>query len=112
MKHLFLGLIASILLSLSGHAASLNCNSNFVQSKTLSNAVDEKSQVTEVFEKQNNSTFSPEKLCTIIVKMTIKVNNKEVVIETTQSFEASTFGCIAAKVAAFIVSTLEPSVTL
>ncbi len=112
MKHLFLGLIATILFSFSGYAENLNCNTSFVKSQSLSYSNDGKSSITEEFRNLDMSQFIPEKLCTVIVKMTIKVNNKEVVIESTQSFEASTFGCIAAKVAAFIVSTLDPSIKI
>ncbi len=112
MKHLFLGLIATILFSFSGYAENLNCKTSFVKTESLSYSIDGKSNITGEIRNLDESTFTPEKLCTVIVKMTIKVNNKEVVLETTHSFEASTFGCIAAKVAAFIVSVLEPSISM
>jgi hypothetical protein len=112
MKHLFLGLIATIMFSLSGYAENMNYNSSFVKSQAQSYSIDGKSLMNKEIRNSDKKLFAPEKLCVVTVKMTIKVNNKEVVIETTQSFEASTFGCIAAKAAAFIVSVLEPSITI
>lgn len=111
MKNLVLGLIATILFSVNGFAKNDLDESNNLKKEINSFVIDGKTFTPKEFSQLDINKIALAKECTITVKVTIQTPKGPQTIETTETFDASWVGCLAAKVGAFLVSLLEPSIT-
>ena len=111
MKKVFFGLIATVMLSVSGFASNV-VNGTITKQEITSYTIDGKSYSPAEF-----SALSPELLnvvipCTIIVSVTITINGITRTTSHTETFEASWWGCFFTKVGAFLASALGSNIKL
>ena len=109
MKKVFFGLIATVVFSVSGFATNVD-NFTVLKQEITSISIDGKSYSPLEF-----STLSPEFLktaapCTVTTSIQFSANGITFEIPITKTFEASWWGCLLAKVAAFLASIWHPSI--
>jgi hypothetical protein len=109
MKKLFFGLIATVMFSFVGFASNVD-NGTILKKEITSYTIDGKSYSPKEF-----SALSPEFLktaapCTVTTTITVETPVGPMSFTDTSTFEASWWACLLAKVAAFVVSLLTPSV--
>jgi hypothetical protein len=109
MKKVFFGLIATIMFSVSGFASNV-ANGTITKKEITSFTIDGKSYSPAEF-----SALSPEFLkeaapCTVTVKITVQTPIGPVTFNDEITFDASWWGCLLAKVAAFLASIWTPSI--
>ena len=110
MKKLFFGLIATVMFSVSGFA-KIDLNESIVVKKEITSyTIDGKTFTPKVFSQLDSKKLDLERECTITVTVTVQTPNGPRQITTTETFEASWWGCLAARVAAFIAGLWTPSI--
>ena len=108
MKKVFFGLIATVMFSVSGFASNV-VNGTITKQEITSYTIDGKSYSPAEF-----SALSPEFLktaapCTVKSTIHININGIDFSIPISETFEASWWVCMLAKVAAFLASVWTPS---
>ena len=108
MKKVFFGLIATVMLSVSGFASNV-VNGTITKQEITSYTIDGKSYSPAEF-----SALSPEFLkeaapCTVTTTIHGTLNGIAFEFPITRTFEATWLGCLLAKAAAFLVSIWTPS---
>ena len=63
------------------------------------------------FSELDSKVIELAKECTVTIKLTVETPAGPMTFTTTETFEASWLGCLAAQVGAFLVSLLTPSIT-
>ncbi|NHN26345.1 hypothetical protein FIA58_011705 [Flavobacterium jejuense] len=109
MKKLVFGLIATVLFSFTA-SANNTAEVNPVQKEITNYVLDGKSYSPFEFSKLSAETLEDAKACTVTVNVTVNTPSGPQTFTTTETFEASWLGCLAAKVAAFLASIWQPSV--
>jgi hypothetical protein len=103
MKKVFFGLIATVVFSVSGFATNVD-NFNILKQEITSYTIDGKSYSPKEF-----SALSPEFLkvaapCTVTIIVIVETLYGPVTLNEEITFDASWWGCLLAKVAAFLAS--------
>jgi hypothetical protein len=110
MKNLFFGLIATVMISVSGFAKN-DLNESIVDKKEIINYnIDGKVFAPEEFAKLNSKTVELAQECTVTIRVTVQTQYGPLTFTTTETFEASWLGCMAAKIGAFLASIWTPSI--
>ena len=109
MKKVFFGLIATIMFSVSGFASNV-ANGTITKQEITSYTIDGKSYSPTEF-----SALSPEFLkeaapCTVTTTVTVNIGGVDRTFTSTDTFETTWWGCLLAKIAAFLVSIWDPSI--
>lgn len=110
MKNLLFGLIATVVFSVNGFANN-DLSETKIKKEITSYSIDGNLFSPKEFSKLDSKVIELAKECTITVTITVQTPNGPQTITTTETFEASWFGCLAAKVGAFLVGLLDPSIT-
>lgn len=109
MKKMLFGLIATVILSFAGNA-NTNVNKSNVNKEITNYVLDGKSYSPIEFKKLDVTTLEAVKTCTVTVTVTVDTSFGPQTFTTTETFEASWWGCALAKVGAFIASLWNPSI--
>ena len=109
MKKVFFGLIATVMFSVSGFASNV-ANGTITKQEITSYTIDGKSYSPAEF-----SALSPEFLkgaapCTVTTTITVQTHAGPVSDTFTTTFNATWWGCLIAKIAAFLASIWTPSI--
>ena len=91
--------------------ANENTTNKVVNKEITAYVLDGKSYSPEEFSKLNLLELKEVQECTVTITVTVDTPMGPVTFTTTETFEASWFGCLMAKVGAFLVSLLTPSIT-
>ena len=90
--------------------ANENVTNTIVNKQITAYNLDGKSYSPEEFSKLNLLEFKDVRECNVTITITVETPNGPLTFSTTETFEASWFGCLMAKVGAFIASLWSPSV--
>jgi hypothetical protein len=90
--------------------ANENVTNKIVNKEITAYNLDGKSYSPEEFNKLNLLELKEVKECTITITITVETPLGPITFTTTETFEASWFGCLMAKVGAFLASIWRPSV--
>ncbi len=90
--------------------ANENVANKVVNKQITSYNLDGKSYSPEEFSKLNLLELKEVQECTVTITITVETAFGPLTFTTTETFEASWFGCLMAKVGAFLASLWNPSV--
>lgn len=108
MKKMIFGLVASVAFSINANANVVSPTSNPKEITKI--VLDGKSYSPIEFNQLDRATIEAAKSCTVTVTVTVNTDNGPQTLTTTETFEASWFGCAMAKVGAFLAGLWEPSI--
>ena len=91
--------------------ANENVANKVVNKQITAYSLDGKSYSPEEFSKLNLLELKEVQECTVTITITVETAFGPLTFTTTETFEASWLGCLAAQVGAFLVSLLTPSIT-
>ena len=109
MKKMLFGLIATVMMSVSGNANNLS-DEFFVKKEITNYVLDGKSYSPIEYGKLDSTKLEDIKECTITVRITVDTPLGPQTLTTTETFEASWWGCALAKAGAFIAGLWNPSI--
>jgi hypothetical protein len=101
MKKLIFGLIATVLFSVNGFANN-NLSETIIKKEITSYSIDGKLFSPKEFSQLDSKVIELARECTITVSFTVQTPTGPQTLTTTETFEASWWGCFAAKVGAFL----------
>jgi hypothetical protein len=96
--------------SVSGFAKNDLNESIDVKKEIINYNIDGKVFTPKEFTKLNSKTVESAKACTVTIIVTVQTQYGPLTFTTTETFEASWLGCLAAKIGAFLASIWNPSV--
>jgi hypothetical protein len=105
MKKMLFGLIATVMFSVSGNANNVS-NESLVKKEITNYVLDGKSYSPIEFSKLSSETKEVAKACEITVTRTVTINGVSQTFTHTETVEMSWWGCLLAKVGAFLASVL------
>jgi hypothetical protein len=105
MKNLLFGLIAIVMFSFNGFANN-DLNETIIKKQITSYSIDGNLFTPKEFSQLDSKVLELARECTITVTATVTINGQTRTISHDETFEASWWGCLLAKVAAFIGSAL------
>lgn len=109
MRNLLFGLIATIMFSVNGFAKN-NFNESIIKKQITSYSIDGNLFTPKEFSQLDSKVLEIAKACTVTVTVTVQTPAGPQTFTTTETFEASWLGCLAAKVGAFLATLWEPSI--
>ena len=108
MKNVIYSLVFMLSSTLS--FANENITNKVVNKEITAYVLDGKSYSPEEFSKLNFLELKEVQECTVTITVTVDTPMGPVTFTTTETFEASWFGCLMAKVGAFLASLWNPSI--
>jgi hypothetical protein len=109
MKKIIFGLVATVLFNVSGFAKN-DLNESIIKKQITSYSIDNHLFSPKEFTQLDSKVIELARECTITVTITVQTPRGPQTFTTTETFEASWLGCLAAKVAAFLASLWNPGV--
>jgi hypothetical protein len=109
MKNLLFGLIATVMFSVNGFANN-DLNESIIKKQITSYSIDGNLFSPKEFSQLDSKVLELARECTVTITVTVQTPAGPQTFTTTETFEASWFGCLAAKVGAFLASIWNPSV--
>ncbi len=91
--------------------ANNNLNESIIKKEITSYSIDGNLLSPKEFSELDSKVIELAKECTVTFKLTVETPAGPMTFTTTETFEASWLGCLAAQVGAFLVSLLTPSIT-
>lgn len=103
MKKVLFGLIATVMFSASGFATNVD-NFTILKKEITSISIDGKSYSPKEFSKLSPEFLKTAAPCTVTIKVIVETPYGPVPLNEEITFDASWWGCVLAKVAAFLAS--------
>jgi hypothetical protein len=103
MKKVLFGLIATVVFSVSGFATNVD-NFTILKQEITSISIEGKSYSPQEFSKLSPDFFKTAAPCTVTIKVIVETLYGPVTLNEEITFDASWWGCVLAKVTAFLAS--------
>lgn len=109
MKNLLFGFIATVMFSVNGFANN-DLSETSIKKEITNYSIDGNLFSPKEFSELDSKVIELARECTITVVITVQTPAGPIKFTTTETFEASLFGCLAAQFAAFLASLWTPSI--